>query len=153
MAMSKCFAITDLANMCFLVLISTTSRSQFAFISKETQYIFMRLPMVYVNSFNITHNLWRQGINYIISTFLQGYRYVIKLMTFFSKEFSFFQEAPTPPIASYLDNTDITAWLVFRRSRELDSWGRMVKEGSRDALGRSPQERRLQEGGASKASV
>lgn len=88
MAMSKCFAITDLANMCFLVLISTTSRSQFAFISKETQYIFMRLPMVYVNSFNITHNLWRQGINYIISTFLQGYRYVIKLMTFFSKEFS-----------------------------------------------------------------
>lgn len=29
----------------------------------------------------------------------------------------------------------------------------MVKEGSRDALGRSPQERRLQEGGASKASV
>lgn len=57
MATSKCFAITDLANMFFLVPISTTSRLQFAFTSKETQYIFTRLPMVHLNSFNITHNL------------------------------------------------------------------------------------------------
>lgn len=57
---SKHFAVIDLANMFCSVTILTASHLQFAFKSKETQFTFTWLPMEYLNSTAISHNLDRK---------------------------------------------------------------------------------------------
>lgn len=62
-ATGKCFAATNLATIFCSMSNSTTSQPTFVFITKGTQSTLKRLPMGYLSSLAIVHNLYRQDLN------------------------------------------------------------------------------------------
>lgn len=55
--------VADLANMFYSVLTMEEFHTQFAFTLEGTQYTFMRVPMGYLSSPTITHNLCYWDLN------------------------------------------------------------------------------------------